>query len=112
LLFYNLKTVFIAIYNVFVYEIRRIYQMIFKAFLKSLYIVLFFLLLIYSHVCTWFGSFSPCPLLSPLPRYLPHFHAEPILPLSLILLKRRHVWIENKHLKYFGKENDITWFTR
>jgi hypothetical protein len=37
-----------------------------------------------------FGSFfplppTPCPLPHP-----PHFQAEPVLPLSLILLKRRH----------------------
>jgi hypothetical protein len=42
------------------------------------------LLFIYSHVHTLFGSFPPPTAL------LPHFKAEPVLPLSLILLKRRH----------------------
>jgi hypothetical protein len=51
------------------------------------------LLLIYSHVCTLFGSFLP-----PLP-YPPRFQAEPSLPLFLILLKRRHK--HNKEDKAF-----------
>jgi hypothetical protein len=44
----------------------------------------------YSHVHTLFGSFlplSPTPTLSPHP---PRFKADPVLPLSLILFKRRH----------------------
>jgi hypothetical protein len=42
----------------------------------------------FSHVHTLFGSFlppTPSPTLS-----APRFQAEPVLPLSLILLKRRH----------------------
>jgi hypothetical protein len=50
-----------------------------------------FLLSIYSHVRTLFGSFLPPashlpPPVAPLP---PHFQAEPVRSLSLILLKRR-----------------------
>jgi hypothetical protein len=54
------------------------------------FIYLFFFLFIYSHVHT-LGHFSPlppAPTLSPLPH--PRFQAESVLPLSLILLKRRH----------------------
>jgi hypothetical protein len=32
----------------------------------------------------------PCPLPHSLPPSPPHFQAEPVLPLSLILLKKRH----------------------
>jgi hypothetical protein len=47
-------------------------------------------LFIYSHVHTLFGSFLPrAPLPSPLPLP-PQFQAGPVLPLSLILLKKRH----------------------
>jgi hypothetical protein len=35
----------------------------------------------------------PCPLLDPLSLFPPHFQAEPVLPLSLILLKRRHNYL-------------------
>jgi hypothetical protein len=34
------------------------------------------------------SHFSPC--LPPRPSPPPHFQAEPVLPLALILLKRRH----------------------
>jgi hypothetical protein len=38
-----------------------------------------------------FGSFlHPAPLPCPLPTYLLQFQADPVLPLSLILLKKRH----------------------
>jgi hypothetical protein len=51
----------------------------------------FFFLFIYSHVHTLFGSFLPlaaCPhCLPPTPSC---FQAESVLPLSLILLQRRH----------------------
>jgi hypothetical protein len=54
---------------------------------------------IYSYLDTMFGSFLPpttwplrfptfCPL--PLPPLPPHFQAETVLPLSLILLKREY----------------------
>jgi hypothetical protein len=46
-------------------------------------------LFIYSHVHTLFGSFLPSAP-SPTLLSLPRFQAEPVLPLSLILLKRRH----------------------
>jgi hypothetical protein len=50
----------------------------------------FFSLFIYSHVYILFGSFlSPAPLHQPLVPP-PHFQAEPVLLLSLILLKRSH----------------------
>jgi hypothetical protein len=51
-----------------------------------------FFLFIYSHVHTLFESFlPPAPCLIPLPSNLhPHFQAEPVLPLTLILLKRKH----------------------
>jgi hypothetical protein len=55
----------------------------------------FFLLLIYSHMHTLFVSFLPPSPVSPFPL---HFKADPVLPLPLILLKRRH-----KHNKE-GKE--------
>jgi hypothetical protein len=55
--------------------------------LLSITLFSFFLkLLIYSHVHTLFRSFLPPPS--------PHFQAEPVLPLSLILLKK---WL--KHTK-------------
>jgi hypothetical protein len=44
-------------------------------------------LFIYSHVHTLFGSFLPLP---PLPHLLPSVPGSPVLPLSLILLKKRH----------------------
>jgi hypothetical protein len=48
-------------------------------------------LFIYSHVHTLFGSFLPPASLSyPLPRFPHQFQAGPVLPLSLILLKKRH----------------------
>jgi hypothetical protein len=49
-------------------------------------------LFIYSHVHTLFEPFLP-PALHPFPLspiHPPCFQAEPVLPLSLILLKRRH----------------------
>jgi hypothetical protein len=59
--------------------------------------VLFFKFLFYSYVHTIFGSFlplSPAPSLTlplpPLPPLTPHYQAETILPLSLILLKREY----------------------
>jgi hypothetical protein len=55
-----------------------------------------FLLFIYSHVHTLFESFLPP---APLPHPLLHFQAEPVLPLSLILLERRHK--HNKEVKVF-----------
>jgi hypothetical protein len=57
-------------------------------------------LFIYSHVHTLFGSFlPPTPLPKPLPPIPPHFQAKPVLPISLILLKRRHKY--NKENKAF-----------
>jgi hypothetical protein len=54
-----------------------------------------FFLFIYSHVHTVFGSFLPLvPGSHPLTPTRPCFQAELALPLSLILLKRRH-----KHYK-------------
>jgi hypothetical protein len=51
----------------------------------------FFLLFIYSHVHRLFGSFLlPIPSTHLLPPKARGFQAEPVLPLSLILLKRRH----------------------
>jgi hypothetical protein len=47
-------------------------------------------LFIYSHVCALFGSFLPP---TPFPYHLPSFplfQAGPVLPLSLILLKKSH----------------------
>jgi hypothetical protein len=57
-----------------------------------------FLLFIYSHVHT-LCHFFPChpPPLSPL--FPPRFQAEPVLPLSIILLKKRHK--HNKEDKAF-----------
>jgi hypothetical protein len=43
---------------------------------------------IYSHVNTLLGSFLP--LLSTPTPHLPRFQAETVLPLSLILFRRRH----------------------
>jgi hypothetical protein len=53
----------------------------------------FFSLFTYSHVHTLFGSFllpDHCSLPTPSHPTSPGFQAEPILPLTLILLKRRH----------------------
>jgi hypothetical protein len=47
----------------------------------------------YSYVHALFGSFLPHPFLPP------HFQAEPVLPFSLILLKKRHK--HNKEDKAF-----------
>jgi hypothetical protein len=59
---------------------------------------LFYFLFIYSHVHTLFGSFLP-PVPHPLPSSLPLFQSGTILPLSLILLKKRHE--HNKEDKAF-----------
>jgi hypothetical protein len=70
---------------------------------KILCVLLFkkkFLLFIYSHLRTLLGSFLPPPkLFHHLPNYPPHFQAETVLPLSLILLKRRYKY--NKEDKVF-----------
>jgi hypothetical protein len=61
--------------------------------------VILFCIIHYSHVCTLLGYF--CPLLPP-PSSLPLpscFQSEPVLPLSLILLKRRYK--HNKEDKVF-----------
>jgi hypothetical protein len=51
------------------------------------------------HMCIHcLGHFSPCPA-PPFFPPPPHFHAEHVLPLSLILLKRRHK--DNKKGKAF-----------
>jgi hypothetical protein len=68
-----------------------------------------FSLFIYSHVHTLFGSFlHPAPfshllLLSPL-----QFQAGPVLPLSLVLLKKRHK--HNKEDKAFFLFSSLTPF--
>jgi hypothetical protein len=60
----------------------------------------YFLLFTYSHVHTLFGSFSPPLALYPTLFSLPHhLQAESVLPLSLILFKRRHK--HNKEDKVF-----------
>jgi hypothetical protein len=69
----------------------------------GLFFNLKFFLFIYSHVHTLFGSFLyspslPHPLPSPHP-HTPQFQAGPVLPLSLILLKKRHK--HNKEDKEF-----------
>jgi hypothetical protein len=52
---------------------------------------IFLKIIIHSHVHTLFGSIlPPAPHPYPLPHKPPHFQAESVLPLSLILLKRRH----------------------
>jgi hypothetical protein len=43
--------------------------------------------------------FFPYPSIVPSPISTPHFKAEPVLPLSLILLKKRHK--HNKEEKVF-----------
>jgi hypothetical protein len=61
---------------------------------------LFFLLFIYSHVHTLFGSFLPhAPPSPPSLPFPPQFQAGPVLPLSLILLKKRDK--HNKEDKMF-----------
>jgi hypothetical protein len=53
-------------------------------------ILLLLLLFIYSYVHTLFGSFlHPAPLPYVLPHFPNQFQAGPVLPLSLILLKKR-----------------------
>jgi hypothetical protein len=44
----------------------------------------------YSYVHTLFGSSPPHSPLFPSPTHPPHFQAKPVLPSSLILLKRRY----------------------
>jgi hypothetical protein len=52
--------------------------------------ILFILLFIYSHVHTLFGSFLlPAPLSHTLSPSPPQLQAGPVLPLSLVLLKKR-----------------------
>jgi hypothetical protein len=70
----------------------------------SFFLLLKFLLFIYSHVRTLFGSSPPpspppAPSCSPSLPLPPPFQAEPVLPLSLILLKRGHK--HNKKDKVF-----------
>jgi hypothetical protein len=63
---------------------------------------IYFFLFIYSHVHTLFWSFLPPAPPPPPPLSPPHpprFQAEPVLLLSLILLKRRHK--HNKEDKVF-----------
>jgi hypothetical protein len=66
------------------------------------YIIMFlfhFVIIIYSRVCILFGSFLHAV---PFPHVLHpthHIQAEPVWPLSLILLKRRHK--HNKENKVF-----------
>jgi hypothetical protein len=58
---------------------------------SSYFILFFYFLFIYSHVHTLFGPFLAPPLhVLSVPLTPPHFQGEPILLLSLILLKRRH----------------------
>jgi hypothetical protein len=52
-------------------------------------LLLLLLLFIYSHVHTLFGSFLPPSPSSTSPPFSPSFQAGPVLPLSLILLKKR-----------------------
>jgi hypothetical protein len=60
---------------------------------------LFFYLFIHN-VGTLFGScLQPAPVAHPLPSSPPQFQAGPVLPLSLILLKKRHK--QNKEDKAF-----------
>jgi hypothetical protein len=50
-----------------------------------------FLKIIHLFTCAYIGSFlPPAPLSYPLPSSPPQFQADPVLPLSLILLKKRH----------------------
>jgi hypothetical protein len=71
-----------------------------NSFYFTLCIFNFLKLLIYSYVHTLFGSFLlPAPFPYPLFPYTPQFQAGPVLPLSLILLKKRHK--PNKEEKAF-----------
>jgi hypothetical protein len=55
---------------------------------------------IYSHEHTFFRSFlHPAPLYHPLPSSPTQFQEGPVLPLSIILLKKRHKY--NKEDKVF-----------
>jgi hypothetical protein len=72
-----------------------------QLWVSPLYLFIYlYLLFIYSHVHTLFGSFLPP---APFPHALlpspPQFQAVPILSLSLILLKKRHK--HNKEDKAF-----------
>jgi hypothetical protein len=53
--------------------------------------ITFLLLFIYSHVHTLFGSFFHPAFPHPFPPAPRQFQAGPVLPLSLILLKKRHM---------------------
>jgi hypothetical protein len=62
--------------------------------LSNIGIKIFLLFIFYYsfiHRCVYcLGHFSPLPPSPTFSPLLPHFQAEPVLPLSIILLKRRH----------------------
>jgi hypothetical protein len=65
----------------------------FRVYATGIYLFIYFMLLFYSfiHMCIYVWVISPpCPLPPSPPLTPPHFQAEPVLSLSLILLKRRH----------------------
>jgi hypothetical protein len=70
-------------------------------------LILFFIFLfIYSHVHTLFESFlTPSLTSSVSPPTPPRFQADPVLPLSLILLKRRHKHIKKDKVFLLVKDN-------
>jgi hypothetical protein len=78
--------------------LRVVFFFLFLIGLRVLFIYLFIIHLFTSAYIVW--VISP-PNLLPRPTHLqtPHFQVEPVLPLSLILLKRRHK--HNKKDKVF-----------
>jgi hypothetical protein len=88
--------------SIVLYEKQCIYFLSENLALRiNFYAFKFFLFLfIYSHVHTLFGSFLHLASLTPFSRLPPHFQEGPVLPLSLILLKKRHK--HNKEDKVFA----------
>jgi hypothetical protein len=66
--------------------------------LKPQFLFLFFIHLFTCAYIVWV-IFPPCPALPPSPLSSPFFQAEPVLPMSLILLKKTHK--HNKEDKRF-----------
>jgi hypothetical protein len=71
-----------------------------SVFKRHVIFICFFFVYSFTHMCIHcLGHFFPLPPSLTLSLFPPHFQADPVLPLSLILLKTRHK--HNKEDKAF-----------